>query len=84
MPTTNLYTTTVAYSGTNYGRVYLNDVGGRNQLGSGLGIYHLGQDQYINPGQTLVLQTTGDVLLSKARGRIKKFVDRGAFVVTNN
>lgn len=77
------YTTTIAYSGNDYGRVYLNDVGGRNQLGSGLGIYHLGQDQYISHGQTKTLVTTGDVLLSVSKGRISKFVTKGAFVVTN-
>jgi hypothetical protein len=78
------YQTTVAYSGTDFGRIYLGDIGQRNQLGNGLGLYHKGQDQYITHGQTKTLVTTGDVLLSAGSGRIKKFVDKGAFVVTNS
>jgi hypothetical protein len=78
------YQTSVAYSGTDYGRIYLGDIGQRNQLGNGLGLYHQGQDHYISHGQTLNLVTTGDVLLSANKGRIKKFVDKGAFVVTNS
>jgi len=75
-------TLSVAYSGTDVGRIYLCDIGQRNQLGNGLGLYHKGQDCYISHGQTKTLVTTGDALMSVKVGRIKKFVDSGSLVVT--
>jgi len=74
-------TTVVKYDGTDYGRIYLGDIGQRNQLGCGKGLYVLGQDRYINHGQDATFVKTGDVLLSANQGRIKKFVDKGAFTV---
>jgi len=74
--------TVVTYDGTNYGRVYLGDVGQRNQLGTGKGIYSYGQDQYLSYGQDATFVDTGDVLMSKDRGRIKNFQTRGAFTIS--
>ena len=74
--------TTVAYSGTDVGRIYLRDIGMRNQLGGGKGIYVLGQDCYINKGDSTVLTTTGDLLMSIQHGVIKSFVTSGSLVVT--
>ena len=74
-------TTVVQYDGTDYGRIYLGDIGQRNQLGGGKGLYTLGQDQYVHPGTDYTFVQTGDVLLSASKGRIKKFVDKGAFTV---
>lgn len=74
--------TVVKYDGTNYGRLYLNDIGRRNQLGGGVSVYGKGQDQYLSSGQDATLVSTSDVLLSVDRGRIKKFVDKGALTVS--
>jgi len=63
----------VKYDGTNYGKIYLGDVGQRNQLGTGKGVYSFGQDRYMHYGQDATFVSTGDVLLSQDRGRIKKF-----------
>lgn len=68
------------YDGTNYGPIYLGDVGQRNQLGTGRGIYSYGQDRYIhhvadgtNYRHDATFLPTGDVMLSTSRGRIFKF-----------
>lgn len=74
-------TTVVKYDGTDYGRVYLGDVGQRNQLGGGRGLYTHGQDRYISHGQDATFVKTSDVLLSANQGRIKAMVDKGAFTV---
>ena len=74
-------TVIIQYNGTDYGRIYLGDIGQRNQLGGGRGLYVLGQDRYIEYGQDMTLVKTGDVLLSTNQGRIQKMVANGAFTV---
>ena len=54
----------IHYDGTNNGSLYLRDVGMRNQLGGGKGIYVHGQDQYIAYGTDATLIATSDVMLS--------------------
>jgi len=71
----------VKYDGTNYGRMYLGDVGQRPGIGNGKGLPYHGQDRYISKGQDATFLSTSDVVLSADRGRIKKFVDKGAFTV---
>jgi transketolase C-terminal domain/subunit len=73
----------VKYDGTNYGRVYLRDVGARNGLGGGKGIYNLGQDRYLNHGQDATLVQTGEVALSAKKGVISKMTAKGAFTVSD-
>jgi hypothetical protein len=72
-------TTVVVYDATNYGKVYLGDVGQRNQLGTGRGIYSHGQDRYLHHvsdgtayKHDATFLSTSDVLLSKHVGRIAK------------
>lgn len=72
----------VKYDGTNYGKVYLGDVGQRNQLGGGKGLYTLGQDRYLTYGQDTTFVGTGDVYMSASSGKIKAMEDKGAFTVT--
>lgn len=74
----------VKYDRTDYGRVYLCDVGQRNGLGGGKGIYTLGQDRYISYGQDATFVKTGDVMMSAMVGRIHSMMsgDRTAFTVT--
>lgn len=67
---------------TDVGQLYLADVGRRNSLGGGVSIYGYGQDQYINPGQTIELVATSQVLLSIDRGMLKTFSDDGTLTVT--
>lgn len=62
--------------------IYLSDVGRRNGLGGGVSVYGHGQDQYINPDETIELVATSQVLLSIDRGTIKTFVDEGSLTVT--
>lgn len=69
------------WDSTNYGRIYLGDIGMRNQLGGGRGLYVLGQDRYIDYGTDKTFVATGDVLLSANQGRIQKFIQKGAFTV---
>ena len=82
-------TVSVAYDGTDYGRVYLGDVGRRNQLGGGLGLYGLGQDRYLSSGQDTTFIATSDVVMSATyagsdrTGQIKNMQDRGAFTVSD-
>jgi len=82
-------TVIVVYDGTDYGRVYLGDVGQRHQLGGGQGLYTNGQDRYLSYGQDATFIATGDVLLSATyagndrTGVIKAMEDKGAFTVTN-
>jgi len=81
-------TVSVAYDGTDYGRVYLHDVGQRNQLGGGKGLYVIGQDRYLSAGQDTTFLGTSDVQMSALyagadrTGQIKNMEDRGAFTVT--
>lgn len=82
-------TVIVKYDGTDYGRVYLGDVGRRHQLGGAKGLYTLGQDQYLSYGQDATFVATGDVIMSASyagydrTGQIKNLQDRGAFTVTD-
>jgi len=55
------------------GQLYLSDVGRRNSLGGGVSIYEHGQDRYINPGATVELVATSQVLLSIDRGVINTY-----------
>lgn len=85
MPAPNVNQTTVVhYDGTDVGRIYLGDVGQRHQLGSGSGLYNIpsGQDRYIRKGQDATFASTGAVIASVVRGKIKHFVDAGSFSVT--
>jgi hypothetical protein len=75
-------TTIIHYDGTNVGPVYLKDIGMRNQLGGGKGIYTLGQDQYIDFGSDATLLSTSDVMLSYTKGVIATNVANGVFTVT--
>ena len=75
-------TTSIKYDGTNIGSIYLKDVGQRNQLGGGKGIYTLGQDQYISYGSDTTLVSTSDVMLSATSGVIKKYQTNGSLTVT--
>ncbi len=54
----------IHYDGTNRGSIYLKDVGQRNQLGGGKGIYTMGQDRYVDYGTDATLIATADVVLS--------------------
>lgn len=75
-------TTIINYDGTNVGPIYLKDIGQRNQLGGGKGIYVIGQDQYIDYGGDATLLSTSDVMLSASSGVIKHWNDAGSFTVT--
>lgn len=75
-------TTIVKYDGTDVGKIYLRDIGQRNQLGGGQGVYTIGQDQYIDYGGDATLLSTSDVMLSATSGVIKNFDDAGSFSVT--
>ena len=77
-------TTIVKNDGTNRGDIYLRDIGQRNQLGGGKGIYTLGQDQYIGYGGDATFVSTSDVMLSATSGVIKAMEDAGSFTVTKN
>jgi len=55
------------------GQLYLPDIGRRNSLGGGVSIYEHGQDRYINPGDTITLVATSQVLLSIDRGTLKTY-----------
>jgi hypothetical protein len=56
----------IHYDGTNRGPIYLKDVGQRNQLGGGKGIYTQGQDRYVDYGTDATLIATADVVLSSS------------------
>jgi len=80
-------TTIVHYDGTNYGRIYLGNIGQRHQLGSGRGLYTHGQDRYMSYGQDATFTTTGDLLMDiqdTTHGRIGNFMKLGhrAFSIT--
>lgn len=64
--------TLVSYSGVDIGRIYLEDIGKRSQLGGGEQ-YVVGQDTYISHGETIALVNTGAVLTSAEFGTLKKF-----------
>jgi transketolase C-terminal domain/subunit len=71
--------TIIRYDGTDVGTIYLRDIGQRNQLGGGKGIYSLGQDRYLAHGHDCTLISTSDVMLSNTLGVIKHFTDAGSF-----
>ena len=83
MAAANFGKVVVHYGGTDAGPIYLRDVGQRNQLGGGKGIYTNGQDRYIHYGQDATLVATADVILScsvlssDSTGVIKSGVLRG-------
>jgi len=74
--------TVVTYDGTDVGPIYLRDIGQRNQLGGGKGLYVLGQDQYLAHGSDATLVSTSDVMMSATEGVIKHFQTAGSFTVT--
>lgn len=76
-------TTIVNYDGTDIGPIYLKDIGQRNQLGGGRGIYTIGQDRYIDYGGDATFVSTSDVMLSATSGVLKTFSDAGSLSVTN-
>lgn len=63
----------ITHNGSGVGQLYLADVGRRVGLGGGVSIYEYGQDQYINPGDTIELVATSPVLLSIDRGTLKTY-----------
>lgn len=80
-------TTVVHYHGTNRGPIYLKDIGQRNQLGGGRGIYVKGQDRYVDWGTDTTFLSTSDVMLSNSigidhTGVIAANVLNGSFTVT--
>ena len=80
-------TTAVSYDGTDVGKIYLSDIGQRNQLGGGQGIFSIGQDQYLSSGEDATFVSTSDVMLSASAtsdrtGVIKRYEDAGSFTVT--
>jgi hypothetical protein len=64
MAAANFGKVVIHYNGTNRGPIYLKDVGQRNQLGGGRGIYVNGQDRYVDYGTDATLIATADVNLS--------------------
>lgn len=78
--------TAVSFDGTNatstMGPIYLKDIGQRNGLGGGKGIYVQGQDQYLAYGTDTTLVSTGDVMLSYTKGEINKLVNAGLLKAT--
>lgn len=68
--------------GDEVGKIYLNDIGKRHAFGGGASIHEKGQDQYLAPAGSVVLEETSDVLLSLDRGLIKRMVDLGVFSIT--
>lgn len=66
----------IEYLGTNVGKIYLSDIGKRLGLGGGQeGDYNGGQDAYLIWGETLIIELTGDVLLSQSQGILQHFSD---------
>lgn len=63
----------ITHNDAGLGQLYLSDVGRRNSLGGGVSIYEHGQDQYLNPGETIELVATSQVLLSIDRGVLHTF-----------
>lgn len=64
--------TLVTYGGVDVGRIYLEDIGKRSQLGGGEQ-FVIGQDTYISHGETIGLVNTNAVLTSAEFGTLKKF-----------
>ena len=74
--------TAVKYDGTDVGPLYLKDIGQRNGLGGGKGIYVRGQDRYIGHLSDTTFISTSDVMLSVTSGVLKHLLDRGIVTVT--
>lgn len=74
--------TVIRYDGVNYGALYLEDVGVRPQLGRGV-MGTIGQDIVVNPGDCIALVNSGNVLLSREKGILKKFEDAFVFEETD-
>jgi hypothetical protein len=72
-------TTVVHYDGTNRGPIYLKDIGMRNGLGGGRGVYTKGQDRYVDFGADATFLNTGEVMLSNTSGVLKQMTDLGCF-----
>ena len=73
----------VTHNGNNRGKIYLGDLGRRYSLGGSRGICEpYGQDGYIQPGQSITLIQTGEVLMSAEVGILKKYADLGVFTLT--
>jgi len=71
----------IRYNGTNIGKIYLSDVEKRLALGGSVeGNYRGGQDQYIIWGETVVLQKSGNVLMSLASGNLKYYSTANASI----
>ena len=82
LATTRDATVTLKYDGTNIGPVYLKDVGMRNQLGGGRGLYIHGQDRYVDYSTSTTLLRTQEVMESINSGVIGNMLDRTVFHVT--
>lgn len=63
----------ITHNGAGVGQLYLADVGRRYSLGGGVSLFEYGQDKYINPGDTIQLVATSQVLMSIDRGMLKTF-----------
>ena len=73
----------IRYNGTNVGKIYLSDIEKRLGLGGAQeGNYKGGQDQYIIWGETVILEKTGDVLMSLASGNLKYYSTDDSAVFT--
>ena len=68
-------------AGDSVGPVYIGDIGRRLDFPGTLE-ESKGQDQYIQPGETVEVQETGEVLLSAAMGTLKLMSDMGVFSLT--
>lgn len=67
--------------GDSVGAIYLGDIGRRlDKVGT---LEYLGQDFYLNPGDDVLVEETGDVLLSAAIGSLKTFSDLGVVSITH-
>lgn len=55
----------IDYDGDDIGRLYLEDIGKRTDNPRNRGL-----DQYINPGDTITVPATGEVLLSMESGQL--------------
>ena len=62
--------TLVSYVGTDIGKVYIEDIGKRKQLGGG-DQFVKGQDIVIEHGDTIALVNSGNVLVSSELGILK-------------
>lgn len=72
----------VTHNGNGLGQIYLSDVGRRFGLGGGYQVQgKLGQDQYLNPGDTIELVATDEALLSATKGIVAKYALSGHFSV---